>query len=622
MAITDSPSLGAQTKTEAEKRSDADDWAVEPASGAKRVCYYYDHDVGNFSYGIGHPMKPHRMRMTHNLVLNYGMLDQMQVYRPIRATKTQLTRFHTDEYIDLLEQVMPETAEELTGGGTRCLTGEDCPAFEGVFEFCTISAGGSIGAAERINEGSADVAINWAGGLHHAKKTEASGFCYVNDIVLGILELLRHHPRVLYIDIDIHHGDGVEEAFYSTDRVMTCSFHKFGDYFPGTGDVKDTGIKAGKNYAVNVPLRDGINDTSFPTIFEPVIQHIMEWFRPTAVVLQCGADSLAGDKLGCFNLSMHGHGNCAKFVKSFGLPTIMVGGGGYTTKNVSRAWTNETSVMCGMQLDENLPYNDYLEYYGPRYKLEVLSNNMDDYNSKEYLNSIKERIIDNLRNLPFAPGVQMQQVPSVSLGKAIGVRTTSMAAGNEDVDFELDAKIRDIMKAKAAAEGSSDEDEDMESDEDSGPISAFPRLGSRAKRQGGLAAFKGKSPAQSTPGAASARGGAGVTGKGKGKQSAIVQGYTAGFDADARTAAGNGSSTNSAGHVPPRRKRTFFSAQLAGLPPLIPLGRVSASSSTSAVNGRSTAAAHLKQAGGKGGSGGKSGGDDKRSRRGSPMSVS
>lgn len=102
--------------------------------------------------------------------------------RPLRATKSQLTRFHTDEYIDLLERVMPETAEELTGGGTRCLTGEDCPAFEGVFEFCTISAGGSIGAAERINEGVTDIAINWAGGLHHAKKTEASGFCYVNDM--------------------------------------------------------------------------------------------------------------------------------------------------------------------------------------------------------------------------------------------------------------------------------------------------------------------------------------------------------------------------------------------------------------------------------------------------------
>lgn len=89
-----------------------------------------------------------------------------------------------------------------------------------------------------MNNGSCDIAVNWAGGLHHAKKTEASGFCYVNDIVLSILELLRYHPRVLYIDIDIHHGDGVEEAFYTTDRVMTVSFHKHGEYFPGTGEVR------------------------------------------------------------------------------------------------------------------------------------------------------------------------------------------------------------------------------------------------------------------------------------------------------------------------------------------------------------------------------------------------
>jgi histone deacetylase 1/2 len=89
-----------------------------------------------------------------------------------------------------------------------------------------------------LNRGLCDIAINWAGGLHHAKKSEASGFCYVNDIVLGILELLRYYPRVLYIDIDVHHGDGVEEAFYTTDRVMTVSFHKYGEFFPGTGELK------------------------------------------------------------------------------------------------------------------------------------------------------------------------------------------------------------------------------------------------------------------------------------------------------------------------------------------------------------------------------------------------
>ena len=103
-------------------------------------------------------------------------------------------------------------------------------------------SGGSIDAAMRLNHGLTDIAINWAGGLHHAKKSEASGFCYVNDIVLAILELLKFHARVLYIDIDIHHGDGVEEAFYTTDRVMTVSFHKFGEFFPGTGDCK-VGVK-------------------------------------------------------------------------------------------------------------------------------------------------------------------------------------------------------------------------------------------------------------------------------------------------------------------------------------------------------------------------------------------
>lgn len=112
----------------------------------------------------------------------------------------------------------------------------DCPVFDGLYEFCQAYTGASLDGAVRLNHGAADICINWAGGLHHAKKGEASGFCYVNDIVLSILELLKYHARVLYIDIDIHHGDGVEEAFYVTDRVMTCSFHKFGDFFPGTGE--------------------------------------------------------------------------------------------------------------------------------------------------------------------------------------------------------------------------------------------------------------------------------------------------------------------------------------------------------------------------------------------------
>ena len=181
------------------------------------------------------------------------------------------------------------------------------------------------------------------------------------DIVLGILELLRWNKRVLYIDIDVHHGDGVEEAFYTTDRVMTVSFHKYGEYFPGTGELRDIGVGLGKHYSVNFPLRDGIDDTSYKAIFEPVIKGVMEYYQPQAVVLQCGGDSLSGDRLGCFNLSMRGHANCVRYVQSFQLPTLILGGGGYTMRNVSRTWAYETGLLVGQEMGSELPYNDYYE---------------------------------------------------------------------------------------------------------------------------------------------------------------------------------------------------------------------------------------------------------------------
>ncbi|POV98961.1 hypothetical protein PSTT_14080 [Puccinia striiformis] len=300
-----------------------------------------------------------------------------------------------------------------------------------VLRFCSISAGGSIAAAKRINSGQADIAINWSGGLHHAKKREASGFCYVNDIVLAILELLRFHSRVLYIDIDIHHGDGVEEAFYTTDRVMTCSFHKFGDFFPGTGHVGDRGIGKGKGYAVNVPLKTGIDDETYRGIFRPVINHIMSWYQPGAIVLQCGADSLAEDKLGSFNLSMNGHADCVRHVKSFNIPLVVLGGGGYTIRNVARTWAFETSVCLGPHEElslADLPYNEYMEYFGPNFKLEVPSNNMDNHNSRDYLNGILAKVVDSLRDLPFAPSTQRRPLSSYPETKT----------GNDTDDSDLD----------------------------------------------------------------------------------------------------------------------------------------------------------------------------------------
>ncbi|KAI0796411.1 histone deacetylase RPD3 [Irpex lacteus] len=435
----------------------------------RRVAYYYDHDVGSYTYGLGHPMKPQRMRITHELVSAYGMLDKMHVLRARRATAEEMTRFHTDEYVHFLSRVTPETSEELTYSGTRFLVGDDNPPFDGLFEFCSISAGGSIEAAQRLTSGAADIAINWAGGLHHAKKREASGFCYINDIVLGILELLRYFPRVLYIDIDCHHGDGVEEAFYTTDRVMTCSFHKFGEYFPGTGTQEDRGRGRGKGYAVNVPLKDGITDEAFKSVFEPVIAKIAEVFQPSAIVLQCGADSLAGDKLGCFNITMNGHANCVQFVRKLGIPFMLLGGGGYTVKNVARTWAFETACALGIEkeIDPNMPWNEYFEWFGPRYRLEVVGNNMDDLNVKDgSLDKIRETALRHLSELRHAPSVGLQDVPSESVGEHLGF--SSREIQTDDLDEKLAQHMR-FMNSLLEAEGSEDSDEpESDSDDSSG----------------------------------------------------------------------------------------------------------------------------------------------------------
>ncbi|EPS99119.1 hypothetical protein FOMPIDRAFT_1124910 [Fomitopsis schrenkii] len=382
----------------------------------KRVCYFFDSDVSGFHYGPGHPMKPTRIRMCHSLVMNYGLYKKMEIFRAKPATKREMTQFHSDEYVEFLSRITPSNMGNYTKEQHKYNVGDDCPVFDGLFEYCSISAGGSMEGAARLSRDKCDIAVNWAGGLHHAKKSEASGFCYVNDIVLGILELLRYHTRVLYIDIDVHHGDGVEEAFYTTDRVMTCSFHKYGEFFPGTGELRDVGIGKGKYYALNFPLRDGITDESYKSVFEPVIRSVMEQFDPGAIVLQCGTDSLSGDKLGCLNLSMReGHASCVKFVKSFNKPLLILGGGGYTMRNVSRCWAYETGLAAGVELGSEIPMNEYYEYFGPDYELDVKPSNMEDMNSPGYLDRVKGIVLDHLRHVGGPPGVQMQDVPRIPI---------------------------------------------------------------------------------------------------------------------------------------------------------------------------------------------------------------
>lgn len=200
------------------------------------------------------------------------------------ASFEELTSFHKEDYIQHLKRISKVGPikvdifnDKFQDAYNKVKGYNDNPHFTGVYEFSQIYTGASIDCANLIMADETDIAINWAGGFHHAKRAEYSGFCYVNDIVIAILELLTVYPRILYLDIDVHHGDGVEEAFYLTNRVMNVSFHQYGEnFFPNSGHPDSKGLKEGLNYSLNIPLRQGIQDETYHRIFKPVMKSVMD----------------------------------------------------------------------------------------------------------------------------------------------------------------------------------------------------------------------------------------------------------------------------------------------------------------------------------------------------------
>nr|XP_026653227.1 histone deacetylase 8 [Zonotrichia albicollis] len=336
---------------------------------------------------------PKRASMVHSLIEAYCLLDQMKIVKPKVASMEEMASFHTDAYLQHLQKVSEEGDDDHPESVEYGL-GYDCPATEGIFEYAAAVGGATITAAQCLLDGKCKVAINWPGGWHHAKKDEASGFCYLNDAVLGILRLRQKFDRILYIDLDLHHGDGVEDAFSFTSKVMTVSLHKFSPgFFPGTGDVTDVGLGKGRYYSVNVPIQDGIQDEKYYQICESVLKEVYAAFNPDAVVLQLGADTIAGDPMCSFNMTPEGVGKCLKYVLQWQLATLVLGGGGYNLANTARCWTYLTGVILGRTLSSEIPDHEFFTEYGPDYVLEITPSCRPDRNEpqriQEILNSIK-----------------------------------------------------------------------------------------------------------------------------------------------------------------------------------------------------------------------------------------
>lgn len=327
--------------------------------GRRRAALVYSDEVSRYELSPEHPFKPARYRNVHALCEAAGLFDlpNTRVVPPRAATRAEIESFHTAEYVSAVKAI---SADPGTPGAARYGFGPgDNPPFRGMYEPLALAAGGSMVAAELVASGEADVAFNIGGGLHHAMPDRASGFCVFNDPVMAINWLVEQGHRVAYVDIDCHHGDGVQYGFYGSDRVLTISLHESGQYlFPGTGHVGETGEGDGEGFAVNVPLAPYTDDETYVSTFDAVVPPLVEAFKPDVLFTQMGIDTHVLDPITHLQLTTQGFARVVERLGRLAAPCgrwIAAGGGGYDLGAVARAWTMAFAVMAEAELPRELP---------------------------------------------------------------------------------------------------------------------------------------------------------------------------------------------------------------------------------------------------------------------------
>jgi len=314
-------------------------------------------DEALLRYDLGdHPLNPVRVELTMALARAYGILDRpgVTVLAPEPADDQALLRVHTPDYLEAVRRNEPDPRHGL---GTT-----DDPVFPGMHDASALIAGASLAAAESVWSGRTRRAVNVSGGLHHAMAGSASGFCVYNDPAIAIARLLDlGAERIAYIDVDVHHGDGVQAAFQDDPRVLTVSLHESPlTLFPGTGFAHETGGDGAEGSAVNVALPPGVGDAGWLRAFHAVVPSVVRAFRPQVIVSQCGADAHRLDPLADLRLTVDGQR--ASYLAMRDLADelcdgrwIVCGGGGYAlVEAVPRSWTHLLAIVTGEPLDPGL----------------------------------------------------------------------------------------------------------------------------------------------------------------------------------------------------------------------------------------------------------------------------
>jgi acetoin utilization protein AcuC len=334
-----------------------------------RTALIWDPAVTNYFFRPDHPFNPRRLELTVSLIEELGLVggEQYPVVAPRQATDAELLRVHSAEYIAAVKRFSLPGADRVEafryGLGT-----DDTPLFPGMHEITSLVVGGSLRAAELVMSGEVTRAFNIAGGLHHAHRDRASGFCVYSDLAVAIAWLREaHDARVLYIDYDAHHGDGVQGIFYSDPNVLTLSLHESGRYlFPGTGFVDELGEGEGYGYSLNLPLEAFTEDDSWISITEKLIPEVAEAFRPDVIVLQNGCDGHHLDPLTHLRATTRLYEETLRIVgetadRLCGGRIVATGGGGYACWTaVPRCWTLVWAGLSGQQAPDVIP-REWLE---------------------------------------------------------------------------------------------------------------------------------------------------------------------------------------------------------------------------------------------------------------------
>lgn len=316
-------------------------------------------------HGTSHPLKPERLRRTYELLAGYKAFEKhdSKLVEPRPATIEEICLFHTPRYVEVVRRL--SAGEKVPDYWRYGFGPGDNPVFPHMWETESLKIGAAIMAAEMLLNSDVETAFSFGGGLHHADPERASGFCVFNDPAVAIHYLLRHGLRVVYIDIDAHHGDGVQRAFYETDQALTISLHESGHYlFPGTGFVDEQGAGPGEGFCVNIPLPPYTTDELYLMAFEEIVIPLVQRYHPDIIVTQLGVDTHYLDPLTHLYLTTQGYGAVIALMRGLAPLWLALGGGGYDVSVVPRAWTLAYGLMSGQEFPDELP-SDYAEEYGP-----------------------------------------------------------------------------------------------------------------------------------------------------------------------------------------------------------------------------------------------------------------